>query len=280
MTNARSFRAWPLALLAAFGLGAAAARGEGAAPDWTQRDERVAHPLKAGTPVCITNLVGDVRIREAAEPVLTIVAIVQQRRDDPRVAAIAAGDQLPCVVSAAFPGAAPAGLYPPGRAPRVDLAVLVPPGSPVFVTTAAGRIEAKGMSGDVTACSDTGKISVQTPGLIRATSRRGDIEAIVKNAGRGRAFRFASETGRIAVRLPHHGAAEVTARTAGLLASDFTMAVTRPATSTHKVARVHVGTSTVGRWLTGWFRRVSTIELASEQGDIQILAPFPDLEAP
>jgi hypothetical protein len=247
---------------------------------WTVRDQRVTHPLKAGTPVCITNLVGDVRVREVADPVLTVVAMIQQRRGDPRVPLIEKGDQHPCLVQATVPGAAPEGLYPPGRAPRVDLTVFVPPGSPVFITTAAGRIEAKGLAGDVTAHSDSGNVFVRTPGLIAASSRLGNVEVFIRKFGKGRAYRISSEAGEVSVHLPATGAACVTAETTGQIASDYTMSVRRAADSAHKRARIEVGTSRLGRWLFGWTARRTTVELGSEQGDVRVRAPFPEMREP
>ena len=250
------------------------------ATGWTMRDERFTHPLKAGTPVCITNLVGDVRVRETVDPSLTVVAMIQQHRDDPRRAVITRGDVLPCQLGAAFPGDAPADLYPPGRAPRVDLTVMVPPGAPVTIVTAGGRIEAKGVSGDVTARSDTGRIVIRTPGVIDAVSRRGDVDVRIGDLGRARKFRVYTEAGRASVRLPATGAATVRISTTGRIASDYSMAVARSATSLHKQATIHYGTSRLGRSLFGWAARRSQVELGSEQGDLAVLSPFPDLEEP
>jgi hypothetical protein len=247
---------------------------------WTLRDDRTVHPLKAGTPVSITNLVGDVRVREVPDPTLTIVAMIQQHRDDPRIAIVRKGATLPCQVEALFPGAPPEGLYPPGRSARVDLTVFVPPGSPVSIATAGGRLEAKGLTGDVTARSDTGKILVRTPGLIDAASRRGDVDVQIRQLGRGRVFRICSEAGKVSVRLPAAGAATVRAATTGRIASDFSMAVVRPTTSAHKHATIQFGTSALGRRLYGWALRRSRVEIESEHGDVSVLAHFPELEDP
>ena len=250
-------------------------------PDgWTLRDERTVQPLKLGTPVTITNLVGDVRVRDATEPTLVVVAMVQQRRDDPRQAVVKRVEGPAGQVEATFTGDAPDNLYPPGRAPRVDLTVFVPPGSAVSITTAGGRIEAKGVEGDVIARSDTGKILVRTPGLIDASSRRGDVDVLIKKLGRGRVYRAGSDAGKVSVRLPHTGAATVRAATTGRIASDYSMSVRHVATSTHKQATIEFGTSRLGRWLWGWAARRTQVELSSEQGDLAVLAPFPELEEP
>lgn len=269
-----------LLLAAGLLLGNHAAAAEEDSAAWTMRDERFTHPLKAGTPVCITNLVGDVRVRETVDPSLTVVAMIQQRREDPRRAVITRGDVLPCQLEATFPGDAPADLYPPGRAPRVDLTVMVPPGAAITIVTAGGRIEAKGVSGDVTARSDTGRIVIRTPGVIDAVSRRGDVDVRIGDLGRGRVFRVFTEAGRASVRLPATGAATVRVTTTGRIASDYSMAVARTATSTHKQATIHYGASRLGRWLFGWAARRSQVDLGSEQGDLAVLSPFPELEDP
>lgn len=251
-----------------------------AAADWSVRHERTDQSLKAGTPVSITNLWGDVRVREVATPELTIVMVIQQHRDDPRTALVRKAWGPAFQLQPDFEGEAPANLYPIGLHPRIDLTVFVPPDSPVYVTTRSGFIEAKGMSGSVTATSDTGKILVQTPGLIRAYSRLGDLDIITKRASAGNAHQLGSETGNIIVRLPASGAVRVEARTRGRIASDYSMSVDHPATSTHKAAVIEKGSTCVGRLLWGWATGRMRIHIDSAQGDITVLAPLPELLKP
>ena len=248
--------------------------------EWTTRHTRADYTLKSATPVFITNLVGDVRVRGTLAAELTVITVTQKKNADPQEPIIEVGHLTPAHVNVSFPEELPPGVYDFSGQRRVDLTVFVPSGSPVSITTGSGLIDARGAPGEVTACSDTGPIRVSTKGVITARSQRGNITAVIGDLGRGRHYRLASEAGQVTVRRRREGAALVTAETSGSVASDFSMVVQQKPTSTVKQAKIQVHTGWWRRWVTGWFSARSYVELKSVKGNVNVLGPLPELNEP
>ena len=151
-----------------------------------------------------------------------------------------------------------------GTRDRIDLVVFVPQGVALDVRTHDGRIEVKGLHGDVTASSLTGSIQVRSvSGRVRAKSARGDIVAHLETGVTGEPQDLSTETGNIEVWLWEDANLDVDLRTSGEISTDYSLSVEHQRfeePSKHAVAVAGEGGT--------------ALSLKSKQGNVRLLRLF------
>lgn len=147
---------------------------------------------------------------------------------------------------------------------RIDLVVFVPQGVTLDVRTHDGRIEVKGLHGNVTASSLTGSIHVRSvSGRVRTKSARGDIVAHLETGVTGEPQELATETGSIEVWLWEDANLDVDLWTSGEISTDYSLSVEHQRfeePSKHAVAVVGEGGA--------------ALSLKSKQGNLRLLRLF------
>jgi hypothetical protein len=126
---------------------------------------------------------------------------------------------------------------------RIDLEVFVPEGHAVSVHTDQGRIEVKGVHGDVQANSTTGNISLRgIKGTIRAETREGQIDAALGTAPRKSSQRLATSTGDINIAVDDRLDAELDMATSALFGTEYSLKIVRrPGEEPNKRAHLVIG---------------------------------------
>lgn len=186
------------------------------------------------TAIDIRNDFGDIRARGAGDRVLDVTMTVQ--RLDP------SGQRLGFTVERRGGAIALVVAYPPGRVKdavahpakdsydRLDLVVFVPAGVALRAHTLRGRVEARGLKGDVDAFTEDGPIFVRTTGTTTARTVSGTITALPDAATlavAGPPLVLASDSGTIEVTLSGQPSPELRVETAGEIETTLALARTR-----------------------------------------------------
>ncbi len=233
-------------------LAVSAGRAEGPATPGVEIERREQFAtLAPGTTVFVSNEFGDVRARFGGyDGVVEVRAVLQQfASEGPNL-------EVELVPSAAglrvTVGDRPAGAKilrterQPGQKKRADLVLFVPKGVHLSVATTDGEIQARGLRSDLRARSLSGAIEARSiRGDLDLASASGAIFAAPESLDRRTVQRFASESGRITLRLPERGHFSCRAETRGWLSTDFTLAIeSDPAEPAAKRALATIGKGT------------------------------------
>jgi hypothetical protein len=124
--------------------------------------------------------------------------------------------------------------YPPGRVDagkprlakdeidRCDLVIYVPPGVDLSAHSFRGIVEARHLTGNVSASTLEGEIRVSAGGTIRARSRDGGITVVFpKSEARSGVSLLESETGMVSVTFPSGSDVDVRAQTGGKITGNL-----------------------------------------------------------
>jgi hypothetical protein len=238
---------------------ATAAPADDGEPGW--RLEKVSRTTEVapGTPVEISNPIGDIRVRSAHDQVVEVLANIQLEAsgaEPPRVEIVEREGTLQIEVR---PVAAVA-----GRLPRVDLPVFCPRNSDLDLHTAGGLAEAKGITGAVAVSSDRGDVVVSATGPISTRTVRGETSVTFLSADCEAPSGVHSTTGDITVRLAREADVVVEIDTIGTIATDFSIEITPAGQGERKRGRAAIG--------DGGCR----LELTSERGRITLLRTWYD----
>ncbi len=108
---------------------------------------------------------------------------------------------------------------------QVEFRVLVPAGVHFDGNTVNGRVEARGLGGEVRAATVNGDVRVSASGAVQGKTVNGNIVASIERAGWAKALDFSSVNGGITLELPEGARAEVDARTVnGSVRTEFPLA--------------------------------------------------------
>ena len=167
------------------------------------RLEQWSAPLAPGARIEVINPWGDVYIRHNRGGDRVGLSATVQRLGIPapeeRISIESSADHVRMRVN--YPdGATPAEGFE--RIGRVDIAVLVPAGSPLEVHTADGSITGKRVRSNIIARSGSGKIDLSTTGWVDAASESGSIQLVMIGGSWLHPTRAFSESGDIAVEIP------------------------------------------------------------------------------
>ncbi|MCH2170174.1 DUF4097 domain-containing protein [Myxococcota bacterium] len=163
----------------------------------------------------VHNPFGDIRARSSGDDRLSVAAMIQRFSRDQTDARIEIHqDRTPVEIEIHYPSATRPG--PDGRKRgRIDLALLVPPGVRLEISTDHGNIEAKGVDRPLLTHSQSGDLRVSTSRPVDARTGSGRINATLRSPDPGEPDRFATQTGDIRVDFPKSGDVGVEARTRG-----------------------------------------------------------------
>jgi hypothetical protein len=196
--------------------------------DWSiERFDR-ATAAPEGATVAIENRYGDVRVRLGAGGRVEVHSVAQRHEADPRSARVSSevrGGEV--LVAVAFDDGAARVPEPTWSRRRVDLVVAIPPGSPVRVTTDAGRIEVKGGVGELEAESASGEIRLWIERAATVRGGHGRIEANLLGDRWREPLRLESSSGDVEVLFPPRADVEVRLETSGDLTTDYSLEVER-----------------------------------------------------
>ncbi len=192
------------------GLAVPAAAAEEPPADWTIDNWRWKGELSPSTAIEVDNPWGDVRLRAADAGEMESSAMIQRRTADP-VRAEVRVERRGAVIrfEVVYPTA------PRGDLHRVDLALFVPRGAPVAVSTRGGMIQARGLANDLRLRSTSGKVVASTSGTVRIDTGDGDMDVALAGAAWKSAPRLVSRDGDITLRLDAASEARVDIRTRG-----------------------------------------------------------------
>lgn len=157
-------------------------------PEWLLNTMKDALTVADGDVLSFRHVLGDVRIKTADTDQVQVTAIAQYRADDPRL------PKMRLVAGEAADGGAKHQLMIDFLAleiaeneawakRRIDVGLLVPKGLQVEVVTGEGLIEAKKIEARYVLESDSGDITYDGFGDLRATSKQGAVYAKVTRTG-------------------------------------------------------------------------------------------------
>jgi hypothetical protein len=127
---------------------------------------------------------------------------------------------------------------------RADLAVLIPHGIDLEVSTKSGTVDCKGLHGDVNASTHTGDITVRKlKGAVSADSDRGNILLVLEPDVTTVEQVVQTRTGDISLHLPASADMIVEAATSGAITTDFSITIAhRDRSEPNKIATATIGT--------------------------------------
>lgn len=204
-----------------------------AGPALAQRTERFdwSGAVAAGKTVTIQNVNGEVSAAPATGGSVEVVAVKESRRGDPAAVRIEVRETADGVtICPVYPGQSKCGRQERDRDDddrvSVDFTVRVPAGVHLEAATVNGRVEARGLTGDVRVSTVNGGIEVDAAGVVEARTVNGSIEAASGRSSWRGTLDFATVNGSIDLTLPAAVAAEVDAKTVnGGLTSDFPLTI-------------------------------------------------------
>ncbi|GAB4195964.1 MAG: hypothetical protein Tsb002_28930 [Wenzhouxiangellaceae bacterium] len=168
--------------------------------------------------VVIDNPWGDIRLRPHAEGFVRVDAGIQLIGENPPQPQF---DTEESVNAFRFSVAVPGGRLQP-RNNRVDLAVYLPAGLSLTLTSRDGTIEAKKTRNRILARSQSGRIVITNQGFIQAHSVDGVVQAQPMFPGWGE-IRLSSEHGDAIAFIPEHNDLSIEVLKAASLHSEFTL---------------------------------------------------------
>jgi hypothetical protein len=281
-----------------FALAAAMARGEKAAdaaapaaapsPEkWVTERLQFEEPVKAGTPIRITNPLGAVQVRRVRDPKLPVFAIIQHEENMPAPKVkLLRGPSLHLTVEPPAAAARPDGTSTTHRAAcRADLSVFIPDGSPLLVETTRGAVTIKGIRAEVAVTTVSGRAEIFADGPVRAETRSGDIIIIFRTSSRWtHDMELSSVSGNIVARMPRPADCRVRVVAGGELTSDFSAKIRQPVDLREKTADIRVADSPagargfwgrVGRRLVHPLRHTPRLTIKTEVGAVKVLRAPP-----
>lgn len=129
---------------------------------------------------------------------------------------------------------------------RADLAVLIPHGIDLEVTTEEGSVDCKGLHGNVRVTTQTGDITVRKlEGAVQAQSDRGSILLVLEPQVTTAAQVVQTRTGDISVHLPASADLTVETATSGAITTDFSITIQHhDCSEPNKTATATIGAGT------------------------------------
>jgi hypothetical protein len=202
-------------------------------PVETRNDFHWSGSVAAGKTVEIRGVRGDVVANHTSGAEVIVTAKIRGRRGDP------GGVRIEVVPHPG--GVTLCAVYPPRDAGRsdeckpgggrtngnnndvqVDFRVQVPAGVHFNGSTVNGRVEARGLGGEVRASTVNGDVQVSATGPVEGKTVNGNIVVSIERAGWTRDLDFSTVNGGITLELPAGARAEVAARTVtGGIRSDY-----------------------------------------------------------
>ena len=226
-----------MAWMVAWDLAAAALGADTPRPDPSPKppkEFKIDHFQWAAAPALVAGLkrielrndYGDVRARAAAPGMLEVHSVIQRLGagpDDAGVNVVRHEEVLAITVT-----------YPPGRADvdeprlakdaidRCDTVIYVPPGVELSAQTFRGIVEARNLTGNVTASTLDGEIRVSSMGTVRARSRDGAITVVFpRSERRSGVSLLESDTGSLSVTFPAGSDLDLQAETGGAITGNL-----------------------------------------------------------
>ncbi|HUP20576.1 MAG TPA: DUF4097 family beta strand repeat-containing protein [Gemmatimonadota bacterium] len=204
-----------------------------AGPAHAQRTEEFtwSGTVAAGKTVTIHNVNGEIEAAPASGRGVEVVAVKHSRRGDPSAVRIEVRETADGVtLCPIYPGETDCGRQGRNRDDddrvSVDFAVRVPAGVHLEAGTVNGKVQVRGLTGDVRVSTVNGGIRVETAGAAEAHTVNGSIDAAVGRASWDGRLDFRTVNGSIDLALPAATGAEVEARTVnGPISADFPLAI-------------------------------------------------------
>lgn len=214
-------------ILAAFALFAAPACAEDssaqASKHFSVENFRWTGRLAAGGVLEVINHFGTVRAKASDDETVILSAMIQLIGESPRrpeLDIVEAEEKIRIRVRYPSAGEVPEG-DPIAFGGRTDVTVLVPPGVTLRARTHDGAVKVSRMKSDVEAVTDSGKISIRTPGRVQARTRGGDISVQLSGRDFQGPMKLHSETGAVSVRLGKDAAVQIRASAGGEIRADW-----------------------------------------------------------
>jgi hypothetical protein len=204
-----------------------------AAPALGQRTEEFTWQgaVAAGKTVTILNVNGEIAAVPASGGAVEVVAVKKSRRGDPSTVRIEVREEADGVtICPIYPGETSCGKRSRDRNDddrvSVDFTVRVPARVRLEAATVNGRVEVRGLTGDVQASTVNGGIQLETAGAAEARTVNGSIEAALGRGSWDGRLDFQTVNGSIDLSLPAAAGARVEARTVnGGLSTDFPLTI-------------------------------------------------------
>jgi hypothetical protein len=255
------------ALTGATALDTGSPAGVPSAGEWVVERAETRGAVEAGRAVKVGNPHGNVVVRGGDEGEIMVLSLAQRQRTDPRHAEVAIRPGVEEVtVEASWAQAAPAAEGGEAERHRIDLTVLVPPGSAVSIETIDGDVEAKGLRAPLRVETVRGDVRAVVTGEVVAVSEHGALLVHFLSTGWQRGSRLTTTTGAITAELPAGGEATVTFHTAGSITTDYSVEIERDERSSRKTGSAVIGGG--GKLL----------EIESDRGPITLMASLvPDV---
>ena len=240
-----------LALCAALCLNAAAALSQiEPDPPSTWKIDRFSWKGSLKTPgadVHLTNLHGDIRVRDANSQDIEISALIQtDSRDSHKADIQVQNDEKGLGVVVRY--------VPKDGAPqtdsaetigdlirRVDLVLFLPTGARLHAETDRGLLEAKGLSSPIVGRTQFGDVRFSTTGPVQIETLHGTITGVFKTTDWDGPSSLTTLTADIRAELPRDADTAVDAVTSGTITTDYSIEIARSPQGFRKDARAVIG---------------------------------------
>lgn len=210
--------------------------------DWEIERTQSTFSTKGFSKIELVNEYGNIRTRGTTDSQLTVISINQHHKKDssrPKVVLVKDGDRLMLKID--YPLLDDLEVLRDAKKRRVDISVLVPNRSNLNVRTVFGLAEVKGHKAPMSISTISGDIYAKTKSVLNAMSTHGNIHATFKQKSWQEKSSLSSKTGDIRVVLPGSPDMKVFVSTAGMISTDYSIAITDKPGSRHKNALVKIG---------------------------------------
>lgn len=177
--------------------------------------------------VRVRHALGDLRVEAVDDAVISIVAIAQRHRDDPRAPRVTShieGDQIELIIDFDPLDVEVKESFSPRR---IDVGIALPKKLLLELSTGAGLLSVRKAEQKVRLRSEKGDLVYEGLGDVEASSSEGSIRARFYDTAKTESAELMTESGGIHVQLLEgaHGILEL--QTRGRIASDFSIEIER-----------------------------------------------------
>ena len=212
---------------------------------WTHVRKEWKQKLTGPGPVMVVNEFGDIRVRTVETDQLTVIANIQKRLSTKGSAqVIRRADDNGMAIEVHFPASEtpPSEPQPAStKKRRVDLTILIPAETPLSLKTGDGLVEAKSLLNEATVETRLGDIHLVTSGPVTIKTRQGKVKTFFKATDWDSPSSIQSIHGEVSVFLPEKAGLSLTAVTAGLITTDYSIKIKHLPEKRKKSASLRVG---------------------------------------
>ncbi|MEM8994565.1 MAG: hypothetical protein AAGF23_07210 [Acidobacteriota bacterium] len=223
-------------------LASTVARGdEGVPKNWQIDHSEITESIDGVEHLVVTNTLGTVRLNSGAKNIDGQM-LAQSATADPRtIEADVRRDGATLHLDVVLRGDAPDEEPELWTRRQVDLALAIPPGLAVTVTTVDGGVETKGLDAPLHVTTGDGEVIIRGSHAAKVVTAQGSVRMIARDQQRGGEIHLESTNGDVRLDLMETSTGAVDVSTRGAITTDYSIDIKSRPGGTHKTGRIEFG---------------------------------------